>query len=392
MCAPELEAVVIKVSELYKRFETGKRAGFTAVNGISFDVAEGELVTLLGPSGCGKTTTLRLLAGLEKAQGGSIHIDDECMYAADTQQFRPTHRRPIGMVFQSYAIWPHMTVAGNVAFPLKIAKDKLSKREINERVRGVLDLVGLGDLGERMATSLSGGQQQRVALARALVREPKVLLLDEPLSNLDAELRERMRDEIREVQQRLRITTVFVTHDQSEALAMSDNVIVMNAGQVVETGAPQEIYAQPRHSFTAKFLGVSNTVEGVVSQVDGEVSTVDTALGTLRCRGQEGTSLGDSVLLAVRPDSVCLSQVRPAEGLTLAGRIRLATYHGDSWMYVVDMDGWSVKVKAGHEKAAFRFGDEVFVNVPDGAAFITLDKDEGASESGQAAADPVPAG
>jgi iron(III) transport system ATP-binding protein len=383
---------MIKVTGLYKRFETGKRAGFTAVDGISFDVAKGELVTLLGPSGCGKTTTLRLLAGLEKAQGGSIHIDDECMYAADTQQFRPTHRRPIGMVFQSYAIWPHMTVAGNVAFPLKVGKDRLSRREIGDRVRDALELVGLGDLGERMSTSLSGGQQQRVALARALVREPKVLLLDEPLSNLDAELRERMRDEIREVQQRLGITTVFVTHDQSEALAMSDKVIVMNAGRVVETGAPQEIYAQPRHSFTARFLGVSNTITGVVSQVDGDAGTVDTALGVLRCRGSAGTSPGDSVLLAVRPDSVGLSRRRPDGGLTLKGTVRLATYHGDSWMYGVDLAGWSVRVRAGQEKPAFRFGDEVFVHVPDGAAFITRDTGEHVAEGGRAAADPAAAG
>ncbi len=383
---------MIKVTGLYKRFETGKRAGLTAVDGISFEVAKGELVTLLGPSGCGKTTTLRLLAGLEKAQGGSIHIDGECMFAADTQQFRPTHRRPIGMVFQSYAIWPHMTVAGNVAFPLKVGKDKLPKREIGDRVREALDLVGLGDLGERMATSLSGGQQQRVALARALVREPKVLLLDEPLSNLDAELRERMRDEIREVQQRLGITTVFVTHDQSEALAMSDKVIVMNAGRVVESGAPQEIYAQPRHSFTARFLGVSNTITGVVRQVDGDIGTVETGLGVLRCRGSADTSPGDSVLLAVRPDSIGLSRQPPAGGLTLKGTVRLATYHGDSWMYGVDMAGWSVRVKAGQEKPAFRFGDEVFVNVPDGAAFITRDAFERPAAGGRAAADPAAAG
>src|SRR5579875_3447206 len=227
-----------------------------AVKGVSLEIKQGQFYTLLGPSGCGKTTILRCVAGLEHPDGGEIQIGGRTVYSGDNRTWVPPHDRNIGMVFQSYAIWPHMTVFENVAFPLTVS-GRLERKAIERKTMEVLELVGLADTAKRSATALSGGQQQRVALARALVREPRVLLLDEPLSNLDAQLRERMRGEIREVQQKLGITAVYVTHDQSEALAISDLVMLMNQGNIVEMGQPQQIYRFPRAEFTANFIGVA---------------------------------------------------------------------------------------------------------------------------------------
>jgi iron(III) transport system ATP-binding protein len=362
---------MIKVSALHKQFGQGA-GGFTAVNRISFSAEPGSFVTLLGPSGCGKTTTLRLLAGLERPTGGSIYIDGECMASAEARSFIPTHRRPIGMVFQSYAIWPHMTVAGNVAFPLRVRRPRVPRAEVARRVDEALSLVGLADLGSRMSTELSGGQQQRVALARALIRQPKVLLLDEPLSNLDAELRERMRDEIREVQQRLGITTVFVTHDQAEALAMSDQVIVMDGGSIVETGLPQEIYNFPRRTFTAKFLGVSNNFTGTVSEADGDTATITTAHGPLTARTAAPLVAGREVRVAMRPDAFTIHRREPGPD-AWRGTVRFATYHGDSWLYHVDTGDQTIKIRATKEKIGLGHGDAIYLTPEPGAAIITHD-------------------
>ncbi len=227
---------MIEIKSLVKIFADGDNAGVKAVNDISFNVEEGRFYTLLGPSGCGKTTTLRCIAGLEKANEGEILVAGKKVFSARDGTFVPAYRRPIGMVFQSYAIWPHMTVFENVAFPLRVGKERVSSAEVQKKVRAALSQVELGGYEDRMATQLSGGQQQRLALARALVREPQVLLLDEPLSNLDAKLRERMRFELRELQRRLRITTLYVTHDQIEALSMSNVIAVMNSGVIVQEG------------------------------------------------------------------------------------------------------------------------------------------------------------
>ena len=366
---------MIKVSALQKTFGAGP-GSFTAVSGVSFTAEPGSFVTLLGPSGCGKTTTLRLLAGLERPTGGSIHIDGECMVSAEARSFVPTHRRPIGMVFQSYAIWPHMTVAGNVGFPLRVERPRVTRAEITRRVAEALDIVGLGNLGNRMSTELSGGQQQRVALARALVRRPKVLLLDEPLSNLDAELRERMRDEIREVQQRLGITTVFVTHDQAEALALSDQVIVMEAGSIVETGLPQEIYNFPRRTFTAKFLGVSNNFTGTVSETDGGTATISTAHGPLTARTAAPLETGSEVRVAMRPDGFSIHRRDPGAD-AWRGTVRFATYHGDSWLYHVDIGDQSIKIRVIKEKIGLARGDAIYLVPEPGAAIITQDTGPG---------------
>lgn len=222
------------------------------VKGFDFEVKDGEFVAFLGPSGCGKTTCLRMVSGLETNTGGKIWIGDTLVSDPVNQIFVPPEKRNVGMVFQSYAVWPHMNVFDNVAFPLKIAKTP--KTEIVDRVKEVLETVELGGLGHRMPNQLSGGQQQRVALARGLVARPNVLLLDEPLSNLDAKLREKMRRDIREIQQKLKMTVIYVTHDQLEATEMSDRMIIMNQGVIVQSGTPSEIKQNPSDSFVADFI------------------------------------------------------------------------------------------------------------------------------------------
>lgn len=260
---------MLRVTRLKKQFQTEQGAQVVAVDNVSFEVETGKLLTLLGPSGCGKTTTLRSLAGLEEPDGGEIQIGSTVVFSATRGFSLPPNRRRVGMVFQSYAIWPHMTVFQNVAYPLE--GSRVSKSEVRKRVERVLALVGLEAFIERPAPFLSGGQQQRVALARALVAEPEVLLLDEPLSNLDAQLREQMRLELRALQQRVGLTAVYVTHDQIEALAISDVVAVMSAGRLVEFGPPHKIYDWPKSRFAAEFIGAGNVVPiQEIQSVDGK--------------------------------------------------------------------------------------------------------------------------
>ena len=253
-----MSATRIEVKDLVIRYGEA-----VAVNGVSFTVDRGEHVTLLGPSGCGKTTTLRAIAGLEQPASGSIRIDGHAMYDASERKNIPTEQRGVSMVFQSYAVWPHMTVFDNVAYGLRVRKQ--SAAEIKANAERALDLVQMRHLAERPASKLSGGQQQRVALARALAFSPTVVLFDEPLSNLDAKLRAEMRVELRELQRRLDITSVYVTHDQEEALAISDRVIVMNVGVIEQIGTPEEIYNRPRSRFVADFVGSANIIKGRLS-------------------------------------------------------------------------------------------------------------------------------
>src|SRR6266436_6146164 len=244
------------IDHLRKTFKAPGNVTVNAVDGISLGIETGKLITLLGPSGCGKTTTLRCLAGLERPEAGRIVIAGETVCDSQKGIFVPPSDRGIGMVFQSYAIWPHMSVFENVAFPLRVSRTrKYSSAEIKDKVRLTLEMVRLSGFEQRSSTQLSGGQQQRLALARGLVHEPKILLLDEPLSNLDAKLREQMRFELKHLQRTLRITTVYVTHDQAEALALSDEIAVFNAGRVVQRGTPQEIYRKPGSQFVADFIG-----------------------------------------------------------------------------------------------------------------------------------------
>jgi len=296
-----------------------------AVNGVSFTVGRGEHVTLLGPSGCGKTTTLRAIAGLEQPSGGSIHIDGQAMYDASARRNVPTEHRGVSMVFQSYAVWPHMTVFDNVAYGLRVRKQ--STNEIRANAEKALDLVQMRHLADRPASKLSGGQQQRVALARAIAFSPTVVLFDEPLSNLDAKLRAEMRVELRELQRRLDITSVYVTHDQEEALAISDRVIVMNVGVIEQIGTPEAIYNRPNSRFVADFVGSANLIKGRVTGpglFEAEGGTV--------LRTTAGSESGSEV--AVRTAYIDLVP-QPGDN-QLPGHVRQRMFHGDFVQYIVE--------------------------------------------------------
>ncbi|WP_420637845.1 ABC transporter ATP-binding protein [Candidatus Poriferisocius sp.] len=338
--------------------KTYRGATEPAVKGIDVEVPDGELVTLLGPSGCGKTTTLRCIAGLESPDEGRIRIGGRTVFSSEERIRVPTNRRNTGMVFQSYAIWPHMTVLENVAYPLRVGR--ISKSEVRQRVNDALDLVGLSELADRPAPNLSGGQQQRVALARALVSEPEVLLFDEPLSNLDAQLRESMRQEIREVQQRLGIAALYVTHDQTEALAISDQVIVMSDGEILDIGPPQRIYERPSSHFVAEFIGLANIFEVADVKEDGGLMTARCDLGTIRFPRDPGALSSDEVSVLVRLEDVSLEAPGPSSENRWPGRIISALFLGTLWDCFVDVDG--VRVRAHVPRTAQpKAGDAVTV-------------------------------
>jgi ABC-type Fe3+/spermidine/putrescine transport system ATPase subunit len=307
-----LEAPILELRNVVKRF--GK---VTAVDHVSFQVRQGEVLTLLGPSGCGKTTTLRMVAGFERLDEGEIEIESRLVSSAAQRLHLPPEKRSLGMVFQSYAVWPHMTVFENVAYPLRLRR--LGKREVQERVNQTLELVGLGALGERPATMLSGGQQQRVALARALVYSPGILLLDEPLSNLDAKLRNSMRVELKRLQERVSVTVLFVTHDQIEAMSLSNRLAVMNLGNIEQLGTPQEVYETPQTPFVEDFLGhvvrfrgtiVDQSWKGLLVELDGVGARV-------QVDGDGALTVGQRVLVAIRPEDLELER-RPENTLGCA--------------------------------------------------------------------------
>ena len=346
----------VELSHVHKAFGTVK-----AVADVSLHVRDGEMVTLLGPSGCGKTTTLRMIAGLEIPDGGRIRIGDATVFDSASGVNVPPERRNLGMVFQSYAIWPHMTVSENVAYGLKMRNVPMAERR--RRVEAVLVQVGLGGYADVPATNLSGGQQQRVALARALVFEPRLLLLDEPLSNLDAKLREHMRFELRIMQRRLKISALYVTHDQEEALTLSDRVVVMNKGCIDQVGTPQEIYEQPATRFVAEFIGKANFLaslgppevasEGVrvpISTFDGTV-TVSVDRAGMRVGHGDLAQLRTATLF-IRPEKIAIrapdATGRNLNGLErIAGRILGHAYLGDRNEYLVGIsDGVDMKVPA----------------------------------------------
>jgi iron(III) transport system ATP-binding protein len=292
----------LSVDHLTKSF-----GAVAAVNGISFAVEPGEFISLLGPSGCGKTTTLRCIAGFEQPNSGRITLDGKILVDPQRGIFIPPNKRHFGMVFQSYAVWPHMTVFENVAYPLRV-KGRLSRSDVQERVNATLHTVGLSGFEARYPNQLSGGQQQRVALARALVMEPRALLFDEPLSNLDAKLRERMRFELIEIQSKLAIPAVYVTHDQAEAMVMSRRVIVMDRGNIAQIGSPEEIYAQPRTRFVADFIGLGNFIEAeVLAPLEPGAWRVQCAFGEMRCVSEDELTPGERVLLVIRPERVQLA-------------------------------------------------------------------------------------
>src|SRR5215471_18252234 len=287
------------------------------VRDVSFTIEAGHFYSLLGPSGCGKTTTLRCVAGLERSDGGEIRLAGAVL--SGPRRHVPPERRDLGMVFQNYAIWPHLTVFENVAFPLRVARPRIARTQIARRVEETLALVQLSELAGRPAVAMSGGQQQRLALARALVRRPRLLLLDEPLSNLDAKLRDAMRGELRNLQGKLGITTLYVTHDQTEAMSMSDRVAVMHDGQLLQEGTPQEIYHQPATRFVADFVGRANLVPGTVAERLADGGILVRALGVVLRIPAGGADPGEKVTLSLRPQSLRAHPARPDAPNVLAG-------------------------------------------------------------------------
>lgn len=353
---------MLTVKGLAKSFPTAEGA-VRAVDGVTFCIAQAQCYALLGPSGCGKTTILRCVAGLERADEGSIAIGGRVVSDADS--FVPVHERSIGMVFQSYAIWPHLDVFDNVAYPLEVERPRVARAEIEKRVSDVLALVGLQTMARRPATRLSGGQQQRVALARAIVRRPSLLLLDEPLSNLDARLRDSMRRELSTLIRQIGITALFVTHDQVEALSLADRVAVMDQGRIVQEGAPADIYERPKSLFVARFLGAANVLMGRVEERDcqGRVRiALDGGGHCLTLVAEQGP--GARVHVVLRPEDLTLSALAPAnERNAISGRIAALAFQGSSVEYEVDIGGSTLLRVLARPQADLTRGTPVWIGI-----------------------------
>jgi iron(III) transport system ATP-binding protein len=338
-----------------------------ALDDVSFDVKEGELFTLLGPSGCGKSTTLMSIAGFQHPEAGRIAVGDEVFVDAARKVAVPAEQRNLGIVFQSYAVWPHMTVFNNLAFPLKV---RMLKRDaIRTRVREVLELVEMTPYEQRYPHQLSGGQQQRVALARALVYSPSVLLLDEPFSNLDAKLRERARAWVKELQGTLGLTTIFVTHDQDEALSMSDRVAVMSAGEVQQIGTPEEIYRHPANRFVAEFVGRVNLIEGLVSGSEGSGVVVDVTDSTHRLTVRDGAGASGNVTVAVRPEAVTVMRLddHSVNGTnTWEADVATVAFLGDHYEYEVNAGSLALTVQSSRRVE----GGRIRLHIPPDACAV----------------------
>ena len=338
------------VENLCKKFHS-----ITAIENINFRVADGEFLTLLGPSGCGKSTTLAAIAGLDQPSSGLIRTGEAVFFDSATRTFLPAEKRNCGLVFQSYALWPHMTVRDNVAFPLKLRR--VGRAERNRKVDEVLELVEMQPYANRYPHELSGGQQQRVALARTLSYKPAVLLLDEPLSNLDAKLRERARVWLGQLKEQVRMTTIYVTHDQSEALALSDRIVVMNKGRIVQIGTPEEIYAQPSEPFVADFIGTSSFFPGRAVASEGGLTTVlfdgDQTMSVI---GPRALASGTAVRVSVRPEQLQMLKRREdrpdVDGVTLNARILTRSFLGARFQYELDVAGTVAKVETAEHFTA----------------------------------------
>ena len=327
----------IKIEALVKRYGPGP----AAVDGVTLSAEQGAVTTLLGPSGCGKTTMLRCIAGLETPDAGEIRLGETVLFSAADRINAPAERRDIGMVFQNYALWPHMSVRENIGFGLSLRG--WSKSRVNDRIKQILDLLYLSDRIDSMPGQLSGGQQQRIALGRALAYEPQVLLLDEPLANLDARLREEMRFELRMIQERTGVTTICVTHDQSEAMVLSDKIVVMRDGHIEQEGTPREIYEHPRTEFTARFVGLSNLIG---------IEAVEPTAAGLKAKAVFGDIVfaardyapGRVAKLSVRPEDVAITMERPAGCVNaFKATVRSLVYQGDSVALFADLGGQEVR-------------------------------------------------
>ena len=371
------------MSELKLRGIRKSFAEVDAVRNLNLDIADGEFVSLLGPSGCGKSTTLRVIAGFTGVDEGEIQIGDTLVSAGGERVIVPPNKRDIGLVFQSYALWPHMTVEANVSYGLRARQ--IPKPDIPGRAREALRMMQMEEYAERYPSELSGGQQQRVSLARAIVYNPRLLLLDEPLSNLDANLRDEMRVEIRQLQQELRFTAVYVTHDQAEAMAMSDRIAVMSKGTIHQLGSPEDIYENPATSFVAGFIGHSNMLPGVArSSASKRGSMRVEILSGVELETRAGTDLSSGQLVAVciRAENIEVASTAsdlPDGVQQLRGTITVALYQGDSWHYHVDADGHTLEVRTS---AGMRLnpGEDVVLGVRRADCIATLDVDRQASD------------
>jgi iron(III) transport system ATP-binding protein len=356
---------MLRVEGLNKTFVTGE-GKVDAVRDVSFEVKTGEFFALLGSSGCGKTTTLRCIAGLETPDSGEIWINDKPVFSSKKGLLVPVHEREIGMVFQSYAVWPHMSVAQNVGYPLTHGRHRLLKSETAKRVKDILQLVQLSELEKRPASLLSGGQQQRVAVARALVARPELLLFDEPLSNLDAKLRVEMRHELRDLFERLKHTALYVTHDQEEALVLSHRIAVMHGGQVVQLGAPMEIYKEPANLFVAGFVGTTNVIQGrALAHESNDSGRVKTSLGELRCPLPPRIKAGQAVSVMFRPEAVLIhTEQREPRANMVPGTVTSAIFTGNRVGYEIDSGECHIRAETSPYVAEIKKGQHVWVELP----------------------------
>jgi iron(III) transport system ATP-binding protein len=383
---------VLKVESLSTEYPTPRGEPVKAAQDVTFTVPEGRLFTLLGPSGCGKTTTLRSIAGLERPRAGEITVNGRVVFSSAKRIFIAPNRRGFGMVFQSYAIWPHMNVFQNTAFPLEVGRGRHTRAGIKDKVMEVLTAVQLDHLAEREATTLSGGQQQRLALARALVMEPALLLLDEPLSNLDAKLREKMRFELKRLQRELKITTIYVTHDQAEALALSHEIAVMNEGRIQQVGTPREIYERPATKFVADFVGNTNFIEGTLvssgasllpgpplrtpvrpggdspRELEGlaphthRCCLIRTEIGDVKVVSEQDFRPGERVAISVRPEDVDLAETRPPGDNIWEGRVEQKVFLGEALDFQVRV-GSRVLLSRQHPTLRTKVGEAIFVHL-----------------------------
>ena len=355
---------IVRLRNLVKRFRRADGTVANAIDGVTLDVMPGEFVVLLGPSGCGKTTLLRTIAGLERADEGEIDIHGRTVFSATRKVELPPERRNLSMIFQSYALWPHLTVFDNVAYPLRNRRRGLSRAQIAEKVEHVLGLVGVSELRKQYPGQMSGGQQQRVALARALVDGGDLVLFDEPLSNVDAKVRESLRRELLEMQRRLGFAAVYVTHDQSEAMELAHRVAVMGAGKVRQLGAPEDVYLRPTSRYVANFVGTTNELPATVRNVEGGRLVVDTAAGQITgVAASENLKIGGSAVASFRPE-YCTVGGPSADANVWPGIVESVLFLGPSTETVVRLGGTDLRVRSvalGH--AAHKRGEDVSVHV-----------------------------
>jgi iron(III) transport system ATP-binding protein len=384
---------VVEVNNVVKRFRRESGAVVNAIDDVSFEVPPGDFVVLLGPSGCGKTTLLRSIAGLETPDEGSISIGGRTVYSSAERIEVAPERRDISMIFQSYALWPHMTAFKNVAYPLQSRRGrKVSKDEVARRVRQALELVGVGDLEKQYPGQMSGGQQQRIALARALVSNDELVLFDEPLSNVDAKVREQLRFELVSMQRELGFSALFVTHDQTEAMELAHRIAVLDSGRIAQLGTPQEIYHRPATRYVAKFIGAINEVLGTVASVDGGGVVVDSPYGRFVGKGSgRRFSAGDRVAAMWRPERGLLSRDEPQTVNRWPGQVKAPLFVGSHTEYVVSVGTSQTDVRLWSPRSDLvAAGSAAWVSVdPDDV--LVLPVDEPAEAAPETASTPAPA-